>query len=712
MATQNPQARGSSGSRYIGIIAPLILIVIIIAATVGVIYKNTQENRKVIAVRDLANEQAASIQNLKNIVYNLDLYARDLSDMDEGSIEQEDAMEEIEIESRNLQGVQTSLSASLKLLAEGGTTEINGQTFSIEKVDDERVLRDVEGAQTTCNDYSRLLTSLNNEIAAENITTETTAFVTDYARTFNEHLVLSLSDINGYLQERIDKNDKLTENVELISIAAIILLFLYIVLVSVRSLARTDKQLNQARQEMREIMNSVQEGLFLISSDLKVGHETSRALRRILPVKQISDKLFDEVIEPLVNATDLTNTRRFIKQLFNKNVKQDLVDDLNPLRRLSIAIENESGLFEERFLSFHFTRVMENKQISHILASVRDITEAVILQQQLEEERNQNAAYTEMLMKVLMIDQNLLGSFISNAQKIAARINDTLRKQASTQPELRDKVDTIFREVHSFKGESSALGFENFVKIAEEAENKLKVLRQKTLLAGDDFLGVAISLDAIVNANRQLQLIQSRLQDFSSNRKETSTDSASIGQLIVTQLENFATQVAERNGKQVQLVATGWENNGLNKDTLNVLKEISIQLLRNSVVHGIEKPDVRTQQDKPEIGQITVALSQTGDQYELRFEDDGAGIDLDALRDKLKASGQYEGVDVEAMSKQELYRSIFMSGLSTAKQESEDAGRGEGMGIVKDRIRDLPGGKIAIASLPSKFTRFVVRFNR
>ena len=64
------------------------------------------------------------------------------------------------------------------------------------------------------------------------------------------------------------------------------------------------------------------------------------------------------------------------------------------------------------------------------------------------------------------------------------------------------------------------------------------------------------------------------------------------------------------------------------------------------------------------------------------------------------------------MSKQELYRSIFMSGLSTAKQESEDAGRGEGMGIVKDRIRDLPGGKIAIASLPSKFTRFVVRFNR
>ncbi|MBR1375560.1 MAG: Hpt domain-containing protein [Cardiobacteriaceae bacterium] len=712
MATQNPQVRESSTGRYIGIIAPLILIVIIIAATVGVIYKNTQESRKVIAVRDLANEQAASIQNLKNIVYNLDLYARDLTDLDEGSIEQEDALEEIELESRNLQSVQSSLSASLKLLSEGGTAEINGKTVSIEKVDDERVFRDVEGAQATWSEYSRLLTSLNNEIAPENITAETTAFVTDYARTFNEHLVLSLSDINGYLQERIDKNDKLTENVELIAIAAIVLLFLYIILVSVSSLIRTDKQLGQARQEMREIMNSVQEGLFLISSDLKVGHETSRALRRILPVKQISDKLFDEVIEPLVNATDLTNTRRFIKQLFNKNVKQDLVDDLNPLRRLSIAIENESGLFEERFLSFHFTRVMENKQISHILASVRDITESVILQQQLEEERNQNAAYTEMLMKVLMIDQNLLASFISNAQKIAARINDTLRKQASTQPELRDKVDTIFREVHSFKGESSALGFENFVKIAEEAENKLKVLRQKTLLAGDDFLGVAISLDAIVSANRQLQLIQSRLQDFSTNRKETSADSASIGQLIVTQLENFASQVAERNGKQVQLVATGWENNGLNKDTLNVLKEISIQLLRNSVVHGIEKPDVRTKQEKPEVGQITVALSQTGDQYELRFEDDGAGIDLDALRAKLKASGQYEGVDVEGLSKQELYRSIFMSGLSTAKQESEDAGRGEGMGIVKDRIRDLPGGKIAIASLPSKFTRFVVRFNR
>ena len=224
-----------------------------------------------------------------------------------------------------------------------------------------------------------------------------------------------------------------------------------------------------------------------------------------MPVKQIAGQSFEKLIEPLVSQTDLINTKRFIKQLFTKKTREQLIDDLNPLKRLSIIVESDDATFEEKFLRFHFARVYENKNISKVLASVTDITESVVLQKQLEEEKTQNQAYTEMLMKVLLIDPNLLDSFVRNTKKITDRINEILRRSERSQSALRVKVDDIFREVHSFKGEASALEFDSFVGIAEEAEEKLKQLRNKSNLGGDDFLGIAVSLDSLMNVNKQLQ---------------------------------------------------------------------------------------------------------------------------------------------------------------------------------------------------------------
>ncbi len=118
-------------------------------------------------------------------------------------------------------------------------------------------------------------------------------------------------------------------------------------------------------------------------------------------------------------------------------------------------------------------------------------------------------------------------------------------------------------------------------------------------------------------------------------------------------------------------------------------------LLRNSVVHGIEMPAKRLEMGKPEIGQITISLRQAGNETIMTLNDDGAGLDIDRIREKALQHGLMR--TNETLSDKQVILFIFAHGLSTVQELSEVAGRGIGLDVVKNEITSL-GGRVEVTS--------------
>ncbi|MFK5894988.1 MAG: chemotaxis protein CheA [Pseudomonadota bacterium] len=142
--------------------------------------------------------------------------------------------------------------------------------------------------------------------------------------------------------------------------------------------------------------------------------------------------------------------------------------------------------------------------------------------------------------------------------------------------------------------------------------------------------------------------------------------------------------------KEVKLVLVG-EDTDLDKNLVEALADPLVHLVRNSVDHGIEIPDVRLANDKPRQGTVTLSAAQEGDHILLTIEDDGAGMDAEFLRKKVVDKGLMEEDAASRLTEKECYNLIFMPGFSTKDVISDVSGRGVGMDVVRTRISQLNG---------------------
>jgi chemosensory pili system protein ChpA (sensor histidine kinase/response regulator) len=154
--------------------------------------------------------------------------------------------------------------------------------------------------------------------------------------------------------------------------------------------------------------------------------------------------------------------------------------------------------------------------------------------------------------------------------------------------------------------------------------------------------------------------------------------------------------------RQADLAVHGGEVE-LDKAIVDQLADPLLHLLRNAMAHGIEAAPVRAERGKPAHGRITIRAAQEADFVYLTFEDDGGGIDREAIRRTLQASGQL--ADLGNPSDEDLVGAIFEAGFSTRAQSDALAGRGMGMNIVKRAVARM-GGEIKVESQAGAFTRF------
>ena len=173
---------------------------------------------------------------------------------------------------------------------------------------------------------------------------------------------------------------------------------------------------------------------------------------------------------------------------------------------------------------------------------------------------------------------------------------------------------------------------------------------------------------------------------------------------LSSRLSRTMRDVASRLGKRVRLVVEG-ERVELDRVVWEKLADPFMHLVRNAIHHGIESPEERQASNKPAIATITLDGKREGNHIVIRFSDDGQGLDFEAIREKARRFGL--GTKADRMDEQELTDLIFYPGFST-KTISEISGRGVGMDVVRENVKELQG-TIGVETQRGLGTTFTLR---
>nr|WP_305882383.1 chemotaxis protein CheA [Desulfuromonas sp. KJ2020] len=245
----------------------------------------------------------------------------------------------------------------------------------------------------------------------------------------------------------------------------------------------------------------------------------------------------------------------------------------------------------------------------------------------------------------------------------------------------------------------------------EEAQSSLRVPAEK--------------LDALVDLVGELVTVQSRLSQVAAQRNDSDLlaiaeeverltaelrdNTLNIRMLPIgttfSKFKRLVRDLSRELGKEIDLQTSGGDTE-LDKTVIEKLGDPLVHLIRNSIDHGIEPPEKRQAAGKPRLGTIHLAAEHSGDSVLIRIQDDGGGLNREAIRRKAIDRGLLgEG---EVLADHDLYQLIFAPGFSTAASVTSVSGRGVGMDVVKRAIEALRGS-LEIDSQPGKGTLISIR---
>jgi two-component system chemotaxis sensor kinase CheA len=530
-----------------------------------------------------------------------------------------------------------------------------------------------------------------------------------------------LTAIVGELQAG---NARSATQLRLVMVTGLLIAIVLAGLVTILLLARQrqDASLREARQQTADILRTVKEGLFLLDENLVIGASYSSALESLFERDDFAGLPFETLLKDLVSEKTLATALKFVGVLWSERTKENLVKTINPLGEVEINFDGGSGKMATRYLQFDFHRVRVDGKITHVLVSVSDVSARVDLARELQSSQTQAQAQVDTLLGILHVDPAQLASFLGDSNAAMKMINAVLREPAREESAFRKKLDTLFRQVHSVKGEAAALGLSSIESRAHSFEDDLKNLREKSDLSGNDFLPLVIKLDDLLTHLQSVGDLVSRLARLhavagAGDAPDPHTDTAVIehgGAEIVARtegsmtsmLQQLAARVANENNKEAALQCMGFDT--VPDEYRRIVKDIAVQAVRNSIVHGIESPADRLGAGKPTQGQLKLMFQELGDAgYKLVAEDDGQGLSTERIKEAALKKGFISPEKAATLDAKQVFSLLFQPGFSTVEIATKDAGRGVGMNLMAGLMQQI-GGKVSVATVPGKFTRLTL----
>ncbi|MDR2028330.1 MAG: ammonium transporter, partial [Treponema sp.] len=463
------------------------------------------------------------------------------------------------------------------------------------------------------------------------------------------------------------------------------------------------------KREYLNILENVSDGLFLLDASLRVGPYYSSSLETIFRRTDLAGLEVMEVFGAFLDEKARSAAGEFFEAAFTPDIPWRYVEKLNPLKEVTAWFDDLAGGFIERHLEFDFRR-LGDAGVERLFVVVRDLTERTALVEEIEKTRNESRQEMEMLQKILHVEPETLLAFLESARQDAEAINEGLRTAGDARENsgggYRERLDSIFRHSHSLKGDAELLALDFLADQAEQLEQKIMAIRNMKEPAGEDFLPLVLSCSDLLSSLERLNAIVHKWLALSEAlRSETGARTG----LMEDSLKQMARRLAGRYGKQVELTVTGLEDRVFKPEKHKALKDILVQLVRNSIYHGIEEPEQRRKAGKAESGLISIRAEAEGSDLRIVYRDDGAGIDGEKIRQRAVKAGIITKEKADTLNERDRVSLIFHSGFSTADNPDRVAGKGVGLSLVKARVKEL-NGRLSLKSRRGSYSEFALVF--
>ena len=456
------------------------------------------------------------------------------------------------------------------------------------------------------------------------------------------------------------------------------------------------------RDEIAVMKDSMKIGLFFMNSSWIVQDHYSRYLEEMLEDTKLFGKNFMDIIGDSITPSELEAVKDYLNMVLERAYDQDMLEEINPLSELHFIIKRNNT---RKVFQFAFTVVERARGELFVLVTVYDITTRVELQQRLAEEEARRQEEMQSFFELIQVQPDVFNDFMADMEHEFDTIDKVLKDDNLTAHEALVKT---YQSVHAMKSNAVILGLNIFGEKVHNLESKIKKLREVEGEASfSEMLNLTVDIEKLSNEKESFKEIIARFNTYTNKEGKNEDGKMQNIKIMIESLEKAASKAASDSGKQVDIIADDIDIDAVEKGPRRVMKDILTQLVRNAVVHGIEDPEVRKEKNKSENGaiKISIKMAEDGQNIQIRCMDDGAGLNYEKIGERALSKNLIKPEDVN--NQNILMKVIFAPGFSTAATEDMHAGRGIGLNLVRDRIKEV-NGSIKLRSETDKGVLFLV----
>ncbi|MBF0312781.1 MAG: Hpt domain-containing protein [Oligoflexia bacterium] len=498
-------------------------------------------------------------------------------------------------------------------------------------------------------------------------------------------------------------------------------------------------KLRESEKQISEIFSSISLAILTINPDKLISPKYSIYAEHIFGSSEIGGQNYKNFIFSSGFNYLKKNSQEAIEKLdliFGESelmfdaIKDNLPKQIIYKRK---TLEGE----EKLYLGINYQPIIYNGVIKRLLLIIEDRTSLVKAEEENKKIKIFDDRVVQRVVQIRSAKADMMDILIPEVDKLIIKANDSIQK---------NNWKNFAGVLHSIKGNSRVVGLITMAELSHQAEEKLLF----NIEAGiDDFTSSKESFIAIENEWNEIKILYKTFREKSSeptegiskNEKNNLEEiqvlfeqyNASIvsGQTVKTAVlsEKINVKLQKINDielstirplllERVEQTASKLSKNiitefecadiKVNKELMDLISDVTLHLINNSIGHGIESVEKRLQKGKTAEGKIKISIKEYRDMLELSVSDDGSGIDINKIKNKIVKKNMVKLDEALTLSEDKLLKYIFSPGFSTAEQVDDIKGRGIGLDTVASRVNDFEG-TIDIKTQEGQGAAFIIK---
>ena len=457
--------------------------------------------------------------------------------------------------------------------------------------------------------------------------------------------------------------------------------------------------LDNEKRKSEQILQAIDECVFFLDSENKIKDNYSKILEDIFHQKELMGQNFIDLLANKVPENIIENTREYLEFLFQNDMDEETINELNPLYEVEFHYEDQWGLWtSSKYLSFKFQRIILDNKIEKLIGTARDISEQYNLSKKLEEVEENTKKQMEWLVNILHVEPPLLKEFVSVIE-YELNIIDNALKNPKNIDGYNQILKVLIRATHHIRNNASLLSLKFFTNKVQEFEQEIETIKHKSDINGSDFVPVVVQLGELRQTLNEIKTLMNQLKHFNNSLRTTRRYEDG---LLIRAVEHLIKKLCKEFGKQIHFNYHGFDSLSIPFTYHQLVKEFLLVLTRFSIMYGIEKPEERKTANIDPTATIEIETFSNKRHCGFKFRHDGRLVRIERMLQKaVESSEHYEDgekkVDDGAELGSEVIRLLFMPGVSTSSLSEAEYSKEifRDMDLVKKKLK-MHGGSVKI----------------